>query len=293
MTKRRESLEGVLPVDKPAGPTSHDVVAQARRALGERRIGHTGTLDPFASGLLLLCVGRATRIAEYLTDMPKAYRATMRLGTATDTDDATGSVVAESDAWRTLNDATIRAAFAAEAGRRPQRPPAYSAKKIAGERAHRLARRGEIVELPDVDIEVHAIEVIAMALPEITFHVRCSSGTYIRSIGRDVAERLGTLGHLTALRRTAIGPHSVADALAVDRLDDPVTVANTLIAPAIALATFPRLSVDAEDARHLTHGRPVSCALPDAQTIVVLHDDRLLAIGRAAGGRLEPNKVFV
>src|SRR5690606_5028509 len=182
MTKRREPLEGVLPVDKPAGPTSHDVVAQARRALGERRIGHTGTLDPFASGLLLLCVGRATRIAEYLTDMPKAYRATMRLGAATDTDDATGSVVAESDAWRTLDDATIRAAFAAEAGRRPQRPPAYSAKKIAGERAHRLARRGEIVELPDVDIEVHAIEVIAIALPEITFHVRCSSGTYIRSI---------------------------------------------------------------------------------------------------------------
>lgn len=293
MTKRRESLEGVLPVDKPAGPTSHDVVAQARRALGERRIGHTGTLDPFASGLLLLCVGRATRIAEYLTDMPKAYRATMRLGAATDTDDATGSVVAESDAWRTLDDATIRAAFAAEAGRRPQRPPAYSAKKIAGERAHRLARRGEIVELPDVDIEVHAIEVIAIALPEITFHVRCSSGTYIRSIGRDVAERLGTLGHLTALRRTAIGPHSVADALATDRLDDPVAVASVLIAPAAALATFPRLSVDEEDARHLTHGRPVSCALPDAQTIVVLHDDRLLAIGRAAGGRLEPNKVFV
>lgn len=293
MTKRRESLEGVLPVDKPAGPTSHDVVAQARRALGERRIGHTGTLDPFASGLLLLCVGRATRIAEYLTDMPKAYRATMRLGAATDTDDATGSVVAESDAWRTLDDATIRAAFAAEAGRRPQRPPAYSAKKIAGERAHRLARRGEIVELPDVDIEVHAIEVIAIALPEITFHVRCSSGTYIRSIGRDVAERLGTLGHLTALRRTAIGPHSVADALATDRLDDPVAVASVLIAPAAALATFPRLSVGEDDARHLTHGRPVSCALPDAQTIVVLHDDRLLAIGRAAGGRLEPNKVFV
>lgn len=293
MTKRRESLEGVLPVDKPAGPTSHDVVAQARRALGERRIGHTGTLDPFASGLLLLCVGRATRIAEYLTDMPKAYRATMRLGAATDTDDATGSVVAESDAWRTLDDATIRAAFAAEAGRRPQRPPAYSAKKISGERAHRLARRGEIVELPDVDIEVHAIEVIAIALPEITFHVRCSSGTYIRSIGRDVAERLGTLGHLTALRRTAIGPHSVADALATDRLDDPVAVASVLIAPAAALATFPRLSVGEDDARHLTHGRPVSCALPDAQTIVVLHDDRLLAIGRAAGGRLEPNKVFV
>ncbi len=293
MTKRRESLEGVLPVDKPAGPTSHDVVAQARRALGERRIGHTGTLDPFASGLLLLCVGRATRIAEYLTDMPKAYRATMRLGAATDTDDATGSVVAENDAWRTLDDATIRAAFAAEAGRRPQRPPAYSAKKIAGERAYRLARRGEVVELPDVDIEVHAIEVIAIALPEITFHVRCSSGTYIRSIGRDVAERLGTLGHLTALRRTAIGSHSVADALAVDRLDDPAAVASMLIAPAAALATFPRLSVDEEDARHLTHGRPVSCTLPDAQTIVVLHDDRLLAIGRAAGGRLEPNKVFV
>jgi|SRR5690554_2356562 len=293
MTKRREPLEGVLPVDKPAGPTSHDVVARARRALGERRIGHTGTLDPFASGLLLLCIGRATRLAEYLTDMPKAYRATMRLGAATDTDDATGSITAESDAWRSLDDATIRAAFAAEAGTRPQRPPAYSAKKISGERAHRLVRRGESVELPEVEVVIHAIEVISIALPDITFHVRCSSGTYIRSIARDVGARLGTLGHLTELRRTAIGPHSVADAITVEQLDDPVAVADALIRPADALTNFPRITVGDEDARHLTHGRPVPCSLPDAETIVVVHDDRLLAIGRAAGGWLEPNKVFV
>ena len=293
MTKRRESVEGVLPVDKPAGPTSHDVVAQARRALGERRIGHTGTLDPFASGLLLLCVGRATRIAEYLTDMDKAYRATMRLGAATDTDDLTGTVLTEDDAWKALDDAAIRAAFAAEAGRRPQRPPAYSAKKVGGERAHRIARRGDTVELPEVEVEIHAIEVIAVDLPDVTFHVRCSSGTYIRSIARDVAARVGSGGHLTALRRTAIGPHRVADAVPVDEISDTTAVANALIAPAAALATFPRMNVGEEDARHLTHGRPVECALPDAETILVLHDARLLAIGRAVGGRLEPNKVFV
>lgn len=293
MTKSRESLEGVLPVDKPVGPTSHDIVAQARRALGERRIGHTGTLDPFASGLLLLCIGRATRIAEYLTDMSKSYRATMRFGATTDTDDATGSVVAESSAWQSLDDARIRAAFAAETGVRPQRPPAYSARKVSGERAYRLARRGEEVELPEVEVEIHAIDVIGIALPDATFHVRCSSGTYIRSIARDVADRLGTCGHLAALRRTAIGPHSVADALSLEQLGDPAAVAAALIAPAAALATFPRMSVDEDDARHLTHGRPVQCALPDAETILVLHEDRLLAIGRAAGGRLEPNKVFV
>jgi len=293
MTTRRESLEGVLPVDKPVGPTSHDVVAQARRVLGERRIGHTGTLDPFASGLLLLCIGRATRIAEYLTDMSKSYRATMRFGATTDTDDATGSVIAESAAWQSLGDARVRAAFAAEAGVRPQRPPAYSARKVGGERAYRLARRGEEVELPEVEIEIHAIDVIEIALPDVTFHVRCSSGTYIRSIARDVADRLGTSGHLAALRRTAIGPHSVADALTVEQLAEPAAVATSLIAPAAALATFPQLRVDEEDARHLTHGRPVQCALPDAQTIVVLHEDRLLAIGRTSGGRLEPNKVFV
>lgn len=294
MPARAEALEGVLPVDKPAGPTSHDVVARARRALGERRIGHTGTLDPFASGLLLLCVGRATRIAEYLSDMDKTYRATMRMGTATDTDDLTGAAVAESDDWRTLDDAAIRAAFTAELGRRDQRPPAYSARKIGGERAYKRARRGEDVELPSAEIDVHAIDIVAIALPDVTFDVRCSTGTYIRAIARDIGERLGSCAHLTALRRTAIGAHDVDHAIALDALDDATSVAGALIATADALRAFPRLEVDDEDARHLTHGRPIDAGgMADAEPVIVLHDGTLLAVARAVGGRVEPRKVFV
>lgn len=293
MPASREQREGVLPVDKPAGPTSHDVVALARRALGERRIGHTGTLDPFASGLLLLCLGRATRIAEYLTGMDKSYRATLRLGVVTDTDDPTGAVLAESDAWRTLDETTIRAAFAAELGRHAQQPPAYSAKKVAGERAYRLARRGETVELPAVDVDIHAIEVVSITLPDVTFDVRCSSGTYVRSIARDVAARLGPGGHLTALRRTAIGPHAVERAVPLDRLGDAAAVAAALVPGAEALPGMPRIEVDAEDARHLTHGRAIGRELPDAEQVVVVHDGRLLAIARSTAGRVEPRKVFV
>jgi tRNA pseudouridine55 synthase len=293
MMPTKRDIEGVLPVDKPTGPTSHDVVARARRAMGERRIGHTGTLDPFASGLLLLCVGRATRIAEYLTDMDKSYRATVRLGSATETDDLTGAVVAESDTWRDLDEATIRAAFAAEVGAREQEPPAYSAKKVGGERAYKRARRGEEVVLPPAAIEIHSLDVVDITLPDVTFDVRCSSGTYVRAIGRDVARRLGTHGHLVALRRTAIGAHRVEQAVPLEALDDPARTASALVPSATALAVFPHLHVDDEDARHLTHGRPISHRLEDAEPVVILHDDRLLAIGRAIGGRVEPRKVFV
>lgn len=293
MPTKAEQLEGVLPIDKPSGPTSHDVVARARRAIGERRIGHTGTLDPFASGLLLLCVGRATRIAEYLSAMDKTYRATLRLGSATDTDDLTGDVIAESDAWRTLDDSTIREAFAAEVGRREQRPPAYSARKVGGERAYKRARRGEDVILPSVEIEVYSIDIVSIELPDITFDVKCSSGTYVRAIARDVGERLNSAGHLTALRRTAIGVHALDHAIPLDALDDTTRVAGALIATADALRAYPRIDVDDEDARHLTHGRPIPSTLADAEPVVVVHEGKLLAIARAVGGSVEPRKVFV
>lgn len=293
MPTKAEQLEGVLPIDKPSGPTSHDVVALARRAIGERRIGHTGTLDPFASGLLLLCVGRATRIAEYLSAMDKTYRATLRLGSATDTDDLTGDVIAESDAWRALDDSAIHEAFAAEVGRREQRPPAYSARKVGGERAYKRARRGEDVILPSVEIEVYSIDTVSIELPDITFDVKCSSGTYVRAIARDVGDRLDSAGHLTALRRTAIGVHALDHAIPLDALDDTTRVAGALIATADALRAYPRIDVDDEDARHLTHGRPIPSTLADAEPVVVVHEGKLLAIARAVGGSVEPRKVFV
>lgn len=292
MTQRSECT-GVLPVDKPEGPTSHDVVAQARRALGERRIGHTGTLDPFASGLLLLCIGRATRLAEYLTGLPKAYRATLRLGVATATDDRMGAATAWSDAWRVLDESAVTAALYAELGVRPQRPPAYSAKKIEGERAYRRARRGESPDIAAVDVEVRDIRLVSCALPEVTFDVECSSGTYIRAIARDVGERLGTHAHLVALRRTAIGRHQVADALPLARIDDAEAVRAALLSPLEALADAPRIELDADQARAVTHGRALETgAAPERDVVLLVHDDTLVAVARARGGRLEPRKVF-
>ncbi|HET7322236.1 MAG TPA: tRNA pseudouridine(55) synthase TruB, partial [Longimicrobiaceae bacterium] len=164
-------LSGVLLVDKPVGLTSHDAVARARRALGTRKIGHTGTLDPFASGLLLLCIGSATRLSEQLTGLRKRYSATLKLGEATDTDDLTGEVVSRSDEWRELDETQIREALQAQTGEIQQLPPRYSAKKVAGERMYAAARRGEEVERTPVAVTVYDLRVTRIAPPEVDFEV--------------------------------------------------------------------------------------------------------------------------
>ncbi|MBW3535341.1 MAG: tRNA pseudouridine(55) synthase TruB, partial [Gemmatimonadetes bacterium] len=220
---------GVLPVDKPAGPTSHDVVGMARRALETRRVGHTGTLDPFATGLLLLCVGPATRLSEYLTGLDKTYEATALLGTRTETEDAEGAVVSRDDRWKALEPSEVRDAVAAMVGPMAQVPPAFSAKKVAGEAAHRRARRGESFTLEAVVVEVYAAELLEVALPEIRFRVRCSSGTYVRALARDLGESLGTGAHLTALRRTRVGAFPVDGALPPPALEDPAAVSAAWI----------------------------------------------------------------
>ena len=292
MATSPEALNGVLAIDKPVGPSSHDAVAMARRALGTRRIGHTGTLDPFASGLLLLCVGSATRIAEYLTARPKTYQAVMRLGAATDTDDRTGRVVAEADGWRALGADAVRAALASQAGRRLQRPPAYSAKQVDGERLYARARRGEPVQPKPVEVEVLAISLTAWEPPDASFEVTCSSGTYIRAIARDVGAELETYGHLVALRRTAIGEARVEVAVALDQL-----AAHGLQQPLIpalqALAGMPAVRVDDAEAADLRHGRAIA-APADAPSGIVAVDwaGELLAIAEAVDGRLRPRKVL-
>lgn len=287
---------GVLPVDKPAGPTSHDVVAVARRALGTRRIGHAGTLDPFATGLLLLCVDAGTRLAEFLTGMPKSYRATVKLGERTTTHDPEGEVVARSEAWRGLDAARVEAFLAALRGPILQRPPRYSAKKIAGESAHYRVRRGEEVELAPVGVEVHELEMVAFAPPELELSVRCSSGTYVRALARDLGEALGTGAHLTALRRTAVGPFRVEDAVAASALQDAATVARAWIEPAAALAHLPQAEVTAEDAVRIGHGQTIGCpsALSGAAPgpIAALHAGALVAVVERDGDRLRPRKVF-
>lgn len=292
-------ISGVLPVDKPVGPTSHDVVGIARRALGTRRIGHTGTLDPFASGLLLLCLGPATRLAEYLSGLSKRYIATIRLGETTDTDDHTGEVIAGNDSWSDLREDDVRRALGSQVGTIRQLPPVYSAKRVAGERMYAAARRGEAVVRTPVEVTVHSLEVLRVDLPVVQIEAHCSSGTYIRAIARDLGEALGTGGHLTALRRTAVDEHLIASAIGLDRLDDAAAVSAALLSPAAAMAHLPSVRVDADGADRITHGGAVDLpegagdTIPDGSTVTLLDDvGRLLAIGERHADRLRPRKVF-
>jgi tRNA pseudouridine55 synthase len=286
-------MTGVLPVDKPAGPSSHDVVAMARRALGERRIGHTGTLDPFATGLLLLCVGRATRLSEYLTGLDKAYLATARLGVATDTLDDTGEVVGRSEGWRALDAARIREAFENQRGARAQVPPVYSAKKIGGRRSYALAREGEAVRPEPVEVVIHGLEVTGIDGPTVSFRVRCSSGTYVRAVARDAGDDLGVGAHLTALRRTAIGSFDVETAVPTDRLEDRPTVDAALLRPLDALTHLPVVTIEPAEARKVGHGQALAVEGRAAPGLVALAaNGDLVAVAEVDDRGIRPRKVF-
>lgn len=207
--------EGLLLVDKPAGVTSHDVVQLVRRVYGERSIGHLGTLDPFATGLLILLIGHSTRLATFIETDPKIYRATIRFGAETDTDDCTGSLVRE--AALPSHDA-IHAAIPSLTGRIQQVPPAFSAKSVDGVRAYDAARRGEPVELKPVEVEVHSWEIEAEREAEIDVTLTCGTGTYIRALARDLGRATGSAAHLTSLRRIRSGPFDVGDAATLDTI---------------------------------------------------------------------------
>ena len=288
-------LNGVLPLDKPEGPTSHDMVAVARRALRLRRIGHTGTLDPFASGLLLLCLGPATRLAEYLTALPKTYLARMRLGAATDTDDHTGEAISTSEGWRSLSEAEVREALRRQTGRLRQLPPRYSAKKVGGERMYAAARRGEELERTPVEVTVHRLEVVRFDPPEVEFEVECSSGTYIRAIARDAGEALGVGGHLSGLRRTRVGAHAVSGALPPETLEDSDAVRAALLTPGEAVSHLPRMVVDGEAVRRVGHGGKLSApdGLPEGVPIALFAEaGELIAIAERRGADVLPRKVL-
>lgn len=288
---------GVLPVDKPEGPTSHDVVARARRLLDTGRIGHTGTLDPFASGLLLLCVDAATRLSEYLVGLDKTYRATLRLGSRTDTLDPRGEVVERDEAWKDLEAATLRGILDAFVGELEQVPPRFSAKKVGGERAYRKARRGETVELEPVRIRVHELELLGVDLPDVRLRVRCSSGTYVRALARDIGAEAGSSAHLTSLRRVRIGGFGIEDAVVLDDEAGSAALEEVLIAPARAISHLPVVEVDPGTAVRMAHGQAVDGpgdpgAEAEAPVAVVL-GDVLVAVAERDGSRLRPRKVFV
>lgn len=282
----------MVPVDKPEGPTSHDVVSLARRALGTRRIGHTGTLDPFASGLLLLCVGRATRLAEFLTGLDKSYEAVAILGVATDTEDRDGRVISTSQDWRRLSRGQVLEAMSGLTGTLLQTPPRYSAKKLAGERAHRRARRGERVELAPRPVVVQSLELEDFSPPHIRFTVTCSSGTYIRSLARDLGDRLAVGAHLSYLRRTAIGPHTVLGAISPEELEDGERVRRAWIEPLAAMAHVPRVQLTPAQADQVRVGRPVHTEAEDGTVVVVAEGESLVAVGSVGGGVFRPRKVL-
>ncbi|WP_286793270.1 tRNA pseudouridine(55) synthase TruB [Microbacterium sp. UBA3394] len=245
---------GILLVDKPGGPTSHDVVARARRALGTRKIGHAGTLDPMATGLLVLGVEAATRLLTFVVGQDKTYRATIRLGVATDTDDADGQVTGRIDASDVSSDA-VADAISHLRGDISQIPSRVSAIKVDGRRAYDLARAGEDVELAAREVTVSRFDVMAERregdILDLDVVVDCSSGTYIRALARDLGASLGVGGHLTALRRTRVGSFDVVDAAALDDLD----AARMMPVAAAACAVLPRLEVTADQARDLRHGK--------------------------------------
>jgi len=276
-----------VPVAKPAGPTSHDVVDTVRRALGVQRVGHLGTLDPFAEGLLVVVVGRATRLASCAGAWTKAYEGTIRLGVVTTTDDPTGEPVRTSEGWRGLDAAALGVALARFRGGYAQRPPLYSAVKVEGERAYRRARRGETPAPAPREVAVYELELEALALPDVRFRAVVGSGTYLRSLARDVGEALGCGAHLGALRRTSVGPFRLAEAVAPER----VTTAD-LRDPAVLVADLPRRDLDAAERDAAIHGRPLQGrGTGDGRRVALFADGELVAVAEEEGDVLKPRVV--
>jgi tRNA pseudouridine55 synthase len=249
---------GLVVVDKPAGLTSHDVVARLRRLAGTRRVGHAGTLDPMATGVLILGIGRATKLLGHLAAHDKDYLATIRLGASTTTDDAEGEVVATADPAG-VPDRAVAAAMAALTGDLQQVPSSVSAIKVDGVRSYARVRAGEQVELAARPVHVARFELAARRGADLDVAVTVTTGTYVRALARDLGAALGVGAHLTALRRTRVGGFSIGSAATLDALADELRVVP--LAEAVALA-FPRLEVSADDARRIGFGQPVGIELP-------------------------------
>ncbi|RYP82079.1 tRNA pseudouridine(55) synthase TruB [Nocardioides guangzhouensis] len=289
----RSTPTGLVVVDKPGGMTSHDVVARVRRLAGTRKVGHAGTLDPMATGVLVLGVGRATRLLGHLMLTEKAYDATVRLGIATTTDDAEGETTATADATR-LTEAEVHEALRAFVGDIEQVPTAVSAIKVDGKRAYARVRAGEDVDLPARPVTVHELVPGPLrggeGVVDLDLSLRCSSGTYVRAIARDLGAALGVGGHLTALRRTAVGRFDLTSAHTLDQLADDFEVLP--IAEA-ARRTFPAYDLDVERAQAVRHGRPLDLEVA-ATTAVFAPDGEFLALYEPAAepGRAKPVAVF-
>jgi len=283
---------GLVVVDKAGGMTSHDVVSRVRRLAGTRKVGHAGTLDPMATGVLVVGVERATRLLGHLMLTQKRYDATVRLGQSTTTDDAEGEIVAQA-ATGALDEATVRSAFATQVGDLLQVPSTVSAIKVDGKRAYQRVRAGETVELKARPVTVHEL-VVHDVTPvgehlDATVSVRCSSGTYIRAIARDVGQALGVGGHLTALRRTAVGPYGLDVAHTLEELGEEFTL---LPIAAAARAAFASVDLDERQAGAVRVGRRLDLELAGLSAVFA-PDGEFLALYEPAGATARPVAVFV
>ncbi len=290
-------MDGVLVIDKPRGVTSFDVVARVRRALRTKKAGHTGTLDPMATGVLPICVGVATRVAGHITLGEKAYEAELRLGAETDTLDADGKVVAEAPVPPgALSAEALEAALSRFRGTFPQTPPMFSAVKIGGKRLYELAREGVEVERPAREVTVHELTLREVTAEGFRFYVRCSKGFYVRTLAQELGRALGTLAHLTALRRVQVGPFRIDQALSLDALErEPSVAMGRLVGEAEALSELPSFVVDARDAERVKHGQRLSgSGHPAGERLRVMGpDDALLALAEVeASGRLRYLRVL-
>ena len=303
-------MNGTLIINKPEGWTSHDVIAKLRRILGTRRIGHTGTLDPFATGVLVVCVGAATRLVQFLVGLDKEYIATVRLGFATDTQDLTGRPITELQSPREVSVEEVKRVLNQYVGKQMQLPPMFSAKKMGGERLYEAARQGREIERQPVPITIYEIELLPEDLlkenvdgtKDFQIRVRCSSGTYIRTLAHDIGAALGQGAHLAALHRTAVGHFTMDKALSLSEVEAKKavgTIEEILFSLSASISHLPRLVLTADEIQDITHGRAIRIAeqATSSGQMIRLCDERdtLLALGEYDVERelIKPRVVFI
>jgi tRNA pseudouridine55 synthase len=302
-SKRKEismPIDGLLLIDKPAGITSFAVVRRVRKALQVKKVGHLGTLDPFATGLLALALGEATKLAQFLLDEPKSYLATLKLGVETDTQDLTGQIISESYDLPSAEE--VYHAAGSFVGEIDQVPPMYSAVHHQGERLYKLARRGEKIEAAPRKVMIHRLEIKGVALPQVTLEVECSKGTYIRTLAHDLGRALGCGAHLVALTRLAVGPFRQEEAVTLDMIEktaDPELLQRHLIPLAHCLPGLKAVRVDELQARRLAQGQTLPWPEPDpaaGEKVRVVAEGDLVAVAtvrdHGAGQVLAPVRVF-
>lgn len=291
---RRSRWFGLLNLNKPPGVTSRDVVNRVQRLVRPAKVGHAGTLDPLASGVLLVCLGPATRLVDYVHRFPKHYRASFLLGRESPTEDVDGEVT-ELDRPPVPSRADLLRAAGSLTGQIQQRPPAFSALKVRGRRAYELARRGSDVELAPREVTVYGLQIIHYDYPRLELSVECGTGTYVRSLGRDLAQTVGTSAVMASLVRTAIGPFPLDDAHDLDRLDAD-SLPRMVLPPQMALGSMPSLTLRPEEVGRVQNGVAISRQLPapDVQEVAGLDPaGSLIAIlARRKDGRLQPVRTF-